>query len=281
MARNLDKLASAYLNLASFTLLFYDFFLTLDLEISRYRGRPLKVGTVLFFVNRYGTLFGNIPVVVQNLWTIHNDPIKITDPRCQHLETYHEYFIVTSQLLIGLILLLRTYVLYQRSKRVLAFMILVGVAAIGWSVTNEQSDDHNDNVRQCFEVSFGITAARGASLASAWAGSGTFDLITFLPTLYKGLSSSRVSGINFLGVLLRDGSIYFGITTLCNLWNILSFVLDTRGFATTFTNIISSVMLSRLMLNLRDPALLHIIAEVPTDVVIIPQQVACGNTDTT
>ncbi|KAJ7832668.1 hypothetical protein B0H14DRAFT_2364677 [Mycena olivaceomarginata] len=49
--------------------LFYEYFLTLSLEISRYWGTPLKLPTTLFFANQYGTLFGTIPVVIQNFWT--------------------------------------------------------------------------------------------------------------------------------------------------------------------------------------------------------------------
>ncbi|KAJ6571371.1 hypothetical protein B0H19DRAFT_872759, partial [Mycena capillaripes] len=50
-------------------LLFYEFFLTLECEISRYWGTQLSWPTILFFVNRYGTLLGNIPVVFEKFWT--------------------------------------------------------------------------------------------------------------------------------------------------------------------------------------------------------------------
>ncbi|KAJ7885483.1 hypothetical protein B0H14DRAFT_2255208, partial [Mycena olivaceomarginata] len=46
-------------------LLFYDYFLVLDWEISRYWGTPFTWPNILFFANRYGTLLGNIPVVME------------------------------------------------------------------------------------------------------------------------------------------------------------------------------------------------------------------------
>ncbi|KAJ7429732.1 hypothetical protein B0H11DRAFT_1629598, partial [Mycena galericulata] len=50
-------------------LLFYNYFLTFEWEISRYWGSKITWPTVLFFLNRYGTLLGNIPAVIQAFWT--------------------------------------------------------------------------------------------------------------------------------------------------------------------------------------------------------------------
>ncbi|KAJ7683048.1 hypothetical protein B0H14DRAFT_3060687 [Mycena olivaceomarginata] len=61
--------SSYYLAAASFTLLFYDYFLTFEWEVSRW-------ATIFFFLNRYGTLLGNIPVVIQNFWTTPSTPEK-------------------------------------------------------------------------------------------------------------------------------------------------------------------------------------------------------------
>ncbi|KIM38068.1 hypothetical protein M413DRAFT_448092 [Hebeloma cylindrosporum] len=78
-------------------------------------------------------------------------------------------------------------------------------------------------------------------------------------TLYKAIVLPRPNGVNILTVLLRDGTIYFGVMVVSNLANVLTFMLGgslTRGAATTFSNVMASVMISRLMLNLRDPSLL-------------------------
>ncbi|KAJ7238242.1 hypothetical protein C8J57DRAFT_974731, partial [Mycena rebaudengoi] len=52
-------------------ILFYEYFLTLDWEVSRFWGTAFTFtwANMLFFANRYGTLIGNIPVVVQYFWT--------------------------------------------------------------------------------------------------------------------------------------------------------------------------------------------------------------------
>ncbi|KAJ7162803.1 hypothetical protein C8R43DRAFT_1123476 [Mycena crocata] len=263
-----------YFNLISFTLLFYDYFLTLEWEVSRYWGTALAAPNFLFYLNRYGTLFGTIPVVVQYFWTTSSTPQKIAvfhGPylmgmclRCGHLHSYHQYFAVATQIIIGVMLILRTYALYERNRRVLALMVCVaaGVIAVGvWSVLSgpgAKTGDEGTNLGLYIGCSSSVSSSQTLGLVAAWAGMGVFDCTIFFLTLYKALSRRRSSGIELLAVLLRDGSIYFGVIVMSNLANILTFLRGgpyTRGMPTTFTNVISSIMISRLMLNLRDPAL--------------------------
>ncbi|KAJ7429740.1 hypothetical protein B0H11DRAFT_1024992 [Mycena galericulata] len=272
--------SSYYFDLISLTLLFYDYFLTLGWEVSRYWGSSFTWPTILFFANRYGTLLGNLPVVVQYFWSKNSTPQKaltcgqiplVNGPlilitftsRCQHLGSYHQYFIIATQIMVGAMLILRTYALYERNKRVLALMLTVTIGAVIvglWSVITGKSRDTQDDLRLYLGCNLAISEAQGVSLASAWAGVAAFDCMIFLLTLFKVFSQRRTRGVDLLTVLLRDGSMYFGVMFMSNLSNILTLVLGspyTRGIATTFTNIISSVMITRLMLNLRDPSLSH------------------------
>ncbi|KAK6975104.1 hypothetical protein R3P38DRAFT_3127196, partial [Favolaschia claudopus] len=220
-------------------LLFYDYLLTLDLEISRYWGSRFSWPTVLFFINRYGALLGNVPVIVQKFWSAPESsalsPHKLTPISCQHLELYHQWFVITTQILIGVMLIFRTYALHERNRTILILMLLFGagvVAACIWGTI------FSGKVRVVL-VHLGCTYTIIDS-----------HLIFFL-TLYKALSQRYLVGVQLLHVLLRDGSWWFQ-----NLCNIMTFNRPfTRGVATTFTNIISSIMISRLMLNIRDPSL--------------------------
>ncbi|KAJ7774032.1 hypothetical protein B0H16DRAFT_1510809 [Mycena metata] len=252
-----------YFNLVSFSespLLFYDYCLTIDWEISRYWGAPFTWPNILFFANRYGTLLGNVPVVIQYFWTQRSTPGKTL---CRHLGSYHQYFIIVTQLIIigAAMLILRTYALYERSRRILLLMLAVTVGAIAvavWSVVTARTGTIDHYLHLYFGCDYAISHSQGVSFAIAWADIVVFDCMIFLLTLYKVLHRPR--GADLLTVLLRDGSIYFGVIVMSNLFNILTFVLGspyTRGIATTFTNIISSILITRLMLNIRDPALSH------------------------
>ncbi|KAJ7808317.1 hypothetical protein B0H14DRAFT_3482454 [Mycena olivaceomarginata] len=202
-----------------FALLVYDCLLTLDWEISRYWGEAftLTVPNVLFFANRYGTLLGNIPVIIPYFWTSQSLAEKITTcDLCHNLESYHQYFIVGTQLLVGVMLFLRTYALYERSKRALVLMlgVAVGALAVGlWAVITSTSDD-----------------------TSYWVGTMPMDGISspyYYVTVWPfppGLCFS--TGASDALVL---GSLYFGVMVMSNLANILTLVIGnpySRGIAT-------------------------------------------------
>ncbi|KAF7289753.1 hypothetical protein MIND_01348900 [Mycena indigotica] len=236
-----------YFHLVSFSLLFYDYFLTLDWEIERYWGTQLTWPSFFYFVNRYGTLFGNIPVVIEYFWSTPPTPRKL-------------------MVLVGAMLILRTYALYERNKRVLALMLAftTGSVAVGiWSVATGKSDKGNVNLELYFGCNYPISRDAALSTLIPWAAVAVFDTMIFFLTLGRVLYRRSItprSSMDLLSILLRDGAIYFGVMVMSNLANILTFVLGTpytRGIATTFTNILASILISRLMLNLRDPALAH------------------------
>ncbi|KAJ6592389.1 hypothetical protein B0H19DRAFT_1245267 [Mycena capillaripes] len=266
--------ANYYFNSASFTILFYEYFLTLDWEVSRFWGKAFTFtwANMLFFANRYGTLIGNIPVVVQYFWTTPSTPEKIAVRaksfvlcfsicRCLHLELYHQYFVIVTQIMVAAMLILRTYALYEHNKRLLSVMLIItGVVIIVglWAVIAGKGVDTSNNLPLYIGCNYPVGHSQGRSQASAWAGVAVFDCMIFFLTLNKVFNRHR-DGMGLVTVLLRDGSVYFGVMVISELSNILTLLGSpyTRGFATTFTSIISSIMISRLMLNLRDPALAH------------------------
>jgi len=255
-----EPISTYNLNAIGFSVLFYEFFSVLDWEISRFWGAPISWSTILFFVNRYGTLLGNIPIVFEKFWTTPgtSDKIRI----CRKLVYYHQFLVVIIQIVVGAMLTLRTYALYERSRFVLGLLLIFGLCVISigmWgTISSGRVMDRGAELSIDIGCSYEITHAQSTGLIIAWAAMGMFDCMIFSLTLCRALSQRQLTGLHLFTVLLRDGSIYFGVMVLSNLSNILTFVLGgpfTRGVATTFTNVISSVMISRLMLNIRDPAL--------------------------
>ncbi|KAJ7254543.1 hypothetical protein C8J57DRAFT_1722098 [Mycena rebaudengoi] len=258
--------ANYYFNSASFTILFYEYFLTLDREVSRFWGTAFTFtwANMLFFANRYGTLIcreysRRRPIFLdhpQHAWE------NCGDVRCLHLELYHQYFVIVTQILVAAMLILRTYALYEHNKRLLAVMLIITsvVIIVGlWAVIAGKGVDTSNNLPLYIGCNYPVGQPQGISQASAWAGVAVFDCMIFFLTLNKVFHRHR-DGMGLITVLLRDGSVYFGVMVISEVSNILTLVLGspyTRGFATTFTSIISSIMISRLMLNLRDPALAH------------------------
>ncbi|KDR79537.1 hypothetical protein GALMADRAFT_154408 [Galerina marginata CBS 339.88] len=266
---------------ASFVILYYDYFLTVQDEYDRYwlSARKFTFGWTLFFINRYVVILGNIPVMYLYFWS-GSEPDRLQ--RCLTIGDYHEFLIVVSQVVIGSIVILRTRAIYGRSRRILFLLVVVAVAVTAYgmrSILLEKVDIYsksdltssgcllplsNDGARGMYFLStphyydsLRLQFLFLLGLAEAWSGHVCFDSLVFFLTLYKSLTSKR-AGFSILTVMLRDGTIYFGVMVLASISVILSFELYPdylKGMTSTATNVLSSTMISRLMLNLRDPLL--------------------------
>ncbi|KAI0245619.1 hypothetical protein BJV78DRAFT_277528 [Lactifluus subvellereus] len=87
----------------------------------------------------------------------------------------------------------------------------------------------------------------------AWIGVLIFDSVIFSLTLYKALAIGR--GIQLLDVIVRDGTMYFSVLFIVNLVNILMlrfFPPSLKHCTSTLTNVLSAILASRLVLNLRE-----------------------------
>ncbi|KAF9525426.1 hypothetical protein CPB83DRAFT_859539 [Crepidotus variabilis] len=247
-----------YIGLISITILYYDYYLTFAMEIDRMWSRGgFSLAMTLFYVNRYVNIFGHIPVMVEYFW-VSSSSHKIQI--CHSLQSYHQYFSIVVQLVIATLLSIRVYALYGRRRRVLFLLFAVILAAFAagcWSFISKKKEE-----KPSIYLPTGCAATHprdeAIHLTIAWGGMLVFDMIIFLMTLYKALVVPRLGETSLLTILLRDGTLYFACIAASNLANMLTLVyggLFTRGVATTFTNVISSTMTSRLMLNLRHPAL--------------------------
>ncbi|KAG6835540.1 hypothetical protein H0H93_000391 [Arthromyces matolae] len=181
-------------------LIIYEYLITIDVEVERFwvgfRQRP-PWAAFLFFINRYVTILGHIPIVFEYFWY----SLRPDKPQDKQTKTR------------------RLRYRFSSSK----------AARLG-------------SLRPC--------------LAVAWIGLLGFDCAVFGLTVFKTLTLRKTAmhGANLLNLLLRDGTTYFGVMIISNIANMLSLIYGqtyTRGVLTPFTNIISSILISRLMLNLR------------------------------
>ena len=118
-------------------ILYYDHALTLSMEIQRFWIRRFTWATLFFFINRYLAFLGHIPVIIQVFWSPSNLSHKFTvsihssveeictikrisgrrqsnflltdwkvlhlhlNPSCRLLQSYHQYFVVAIQFIVG------------------------------------------------------------------------------------------------------------------------------------------------------------------------------------
>ncbi|KAK7046532.1 hypothetical protein R3P38DRAFT_73849 [Favolaschia claudopus] len=250
---------SRYLVLIPFALVLYEYAITFELEVARYWGTPMTWANALFYLNRYSLFVGTIPIFAELLSTT-TDPSKVK--ACRVLEIFHICFALISQIIVAAMLIMRTYALYERNKRVLALTVSVTVAAVGIAlvmILSGRGRDTLDPHLQAFGCPSATTHDSNIRIAAAWSGMLVFDVLIFVLTVYKALRYETRGG-HLFSVLFRDGSLYFGIMIAANAGNIASYVMGgpiASGSPTTLVNVLSSVMLTRLMLNMRDPKILR------------------------
>lgn len=190
---------------------------------------------------------------------LYNEPS--TRDICKALQSYHQYFSVAVQVVIMIIMMMRIYALYNRSRRVLAFFVgvAVGVLVVGcWLLVSSKSKHQPIDEVALVGCPAPLSRPEALRLGLGWGGILVLDSLVFALTVYKTWSLRKRSGVSLIHLLLRDGSIYFSVMIAATVGNILTFMHAkpfTRGVVTILMNSISSVMITRLMINLRDPVL--------------------------
>lgn len=236
-----------YAVLVADSILIHDHMATITNEITFIWCRPKALSAMLFFANRYVALLGNVYMLYVYL-------TPVSDESCQTYITSRELLFFFQQILVCLILTLRIYALYSRSKRLLTWMIVI-VCSLG-GITAGTSGLHSDIVPgfNCFES---LSEKIAVSPGLGWVTLLAYELLIFILTLHKicetrGLSLA-MSRRNILDIIFQDGAMYFAVMTLSNLPNILTYYFGsntTRGSLATFTSCMSVTLVSRLMLNL-------------------------------
>ncbi|KAL5514434.1 hypothetical protein ACEPAG_2522 [Sanghuangporus baumii] len=260
-----------YYVLASITLLYFDHVITLPLEVRRIWCARFTGATVLFLLNRYVPFFGYIPVVFGMFnppWTItytRRIDVNLCPRRCKKFAPFVGILSLISNIISAIILILRTYALYERALWVLIVTGIFGAASVAvgaWSVNSVDGELFNfQPIVVCVPM-----LIHNQGLKFAWIMTFCFDFVVFGLTIartYRYMKAqSRLHMESRLTVLLmRDGSIYFLVMSIVNAANYIlaarirnSFFASATGTNSIFANVISVTMISRLLLNLREEA---------------------------
>ncbi|EIW60023.1 uncharacterized protein TRAVEDRAFT_70524 [Trametes versicolor FP-101664 SS1] len=228
--------------LVGFTTLYYDYLLTLSDEIEHFwKSANLSIMSVLFVVNRYFGLLGPIAVVI-------------------------EYFGDISEMaIVAVMLMIRTYALYDRSRRILVILIVTHLAGAIMCLVAIVTNIGPVNTLTPLPFRFtgcdlSLTNNQAIHLALAWGAMLWFDTTIFILTLVQALRMRHMFPGRLLEIMFRDGTVYYGFMVAANVSNISTFLITRsgsplKGLDTTLTNVLSTTLASRIILNLRNPAL--------------------------
>ncbi|KAI0780737.1 hypothetical protein BD413DRAFT_463774, partial [Trametes elegans] len=248
-------------------ILYYDFAITVLPEIQYCWTQPRSRTAFMLFVGmRYLGLLGSIPIFFEYFLENENDHVSRNAPTCRELQLYHQAFIMTTQGIVAILILLRTYALYHGSKRVLVSLVAMYIGGAIHCVVALVTTQGPLSTKTPLHFKYplcntSLTDEQGIHLALAWSAMLWFDTVIFALTLYKAIQMRReISSGSLIERLFRDGTIYYGILVALNMTNIVTFLKTPsgspmKGVASVMANVLSMTLTSRLMLNLRDPSL--------------------------
>ncbi|KAI9065137.1 hypothetical protein FKP32DRAFT_1675018 [Trametes sanguinea] len=247
--------------IVAFTILYYDYLLTVFDEIEHFwKSAKVSAVSVLFVIIRYLGLLGPVPFALEYFGHL---PEKTYG--CRTLQTYHQAYAIASQAIVAIMLVIRTYALYERNKRILVLLIVThvggGIFCLISIVTNLSPAKTSIPLPFTFSTcDLSLTNQQGIHLALAWGAMLWFDTTIFVLTFLRALRMRRHLPGGLLEMMFRDGTIYYGIMVAANVTNTITFLVTPsgspmKGMSTTLTNVLSTTLTSRLILNLRHPAL--------------------------
>ncbi|KIM64903.1 hypothetical protein SCLCIDRAFT_1213015 [Scleroderma citrinum Foug A] len=256
-------------NLIAYTVFMYDCVLTFAREVDLFWNQPRRTWAfALFIANRYIALLGRIPAFLENFLP---DSGGADSPRCQHLHLSDEIIIAALQLIAAVIMIMRVYAFYDENRWILSMLVLVGLIDIGicsWAFLLEPPSQVlypvQTKVVGCLKP---VSPAQAPRFAAAWGGQLILDALVFALTLYKLLRVGSMGERSFIDQLIRDGALYFAAMSVINVANIITLLLAIpylKSALSSPTNMLCAALISRLMLNMRDPKLREIGGSVDT-----------------
>ncbi|KAJ7049566.1 hypothetical protein C8F01DRAFT_754171 [Mycena amicta] len=242
--------------LIPFVILSYDHLLTLGPEIEYVWRKRKRFSFFLFIPLRYISLVSNISMVFLTFGTVSIE-------RCQAWNLGKIALIIVQCILVGNVLGLRIYAIYNFSKPILALLAVVGCVPLSlaiWSIS-----------RQTWVLALEVPGCQYAvsphiahRMAIAWEAQLFCDLLVFGLTIWRSVHYKIQVQYSILAIIARDGALYFGVLAIVNAANILMYYLGDQWTADSlswFTSTIAVTMISRLMLNLHRNADVGIMTE--------------------
>jgi len=244
-----DVVLAKNYQLASVVILFFDYFITLDLEWENIWRRRWTLATFLFFINRYFPMLSYIVVVV----SLH-DP-SWSQQSCETFVRLPFYMVLISETVIAMVVCLRLYALYLGRWHVPVGLAMVYVIQLVFALLGSRG----------LTLATGLPAGTGCvANVESWALtyfatyigiSAVFDCVVFSLTLIATLRY-RPQGIKvpIADLFLRDGILYFAVMFTAKVVNFVVFWTVSRNLLTinwTLNHTITVIMISRLILNIR------------------------------
>lgn len=244
-------LAAKMVSLSACITLFYDIAITIGDEVEHIWLKPKYTRmTILWALNRYITPLGFIVIMV----SFHEPWSKSV---CDRYVLFPEALKLVNSFGVGLVFIIRLFAIYNQSRAMLLFGSFLLAAELGtkiWAFTDGTRLDLPDGFVGCILV--GRTSSR---FVFSWIAELFFDSAMFILTLWRTIAYNNAlnngSTKSLMRLIQRDGIAYYATISIINLVTVVIFLFasaNLKSISAGFSVSIMSIMVSRLILNLRN-----------------------------
>ncbi|KAJ7898041.1 hypothetical protein B0H13DRAFT_2521194 [Mycena leptocephala] len=167
-----------YGHLIGLTILFYDYFLTLDAEIDLlWSRRKRSFSAYWFYINRYFGLCSGLAMLGLPFFTLSLET-------CIRYSIFREVVVIVTQIIIAIIMVIRVYALYNCSRPILGFLLVIGLGVVGVSLYSF-SVQHASHATVLGGCHFELMDSTARYFAGSWLGLLAFDTVVFGLTIYN------------------------------------------------------------------------------------------------
>jgi hypothetical protein len=239
------------LTVASTAVLIYDCCITFGLEVELIWKAKFSLVTVLYLLSRYLAIFATS--VTMYFYFGPAPPTSV----CTILDRVSAWSLLICICVAHLILLVRTYALWFKSKVVLYGLVLLFSTAFAidcWIMALFMSS--RTFAPAPLPIWPGCFPSSNSSV-------GIYDYVTVIIyesvilflTLYSGYKRFRHSATPLLVILYRDGVLFFSLLFALSLGNVLTLVIGTpKAYLTTLQSVFHSLLSTRILLHAREAA---------------------------
>ncbi|RDB18309.1 hypothetical protein Hypma_000490 [Hypsizygus marmoreus] len=242
-----------YTNVASFALLLFDYFETLEMEVELIWKSRWGLGKVLFLLARYPT-FVDVPLVLYYAMAPN-----ISHEACKRIYDAASWATAFGIGVAEAILILRTYALWGNNRKLLIFLLVLYVAIyipvivilVFFLRSLKYGAPPLPTVPGCYPTEGSIILFADFALLMA------NETIVMILTLYVGVKRFRHSRSRLVITLYRDGIYYFVYLFLISAGNIIVLVAGPPEYVdllNTFQRVMHSLLSTRILLHVRETA---------------------------
>ncbi|KAL0949006.1 hypothetical protein HGRIS_009105 [Hohenbuehelia grisea] len=253
---------SSYLPVSSAGLFLYDYILTFGDELTLVWGEPWSLGKALFVLTRY-------PAFVDIGMTLyHNIAFSVTVAQCILLYEITGWMFIAGMVIAELILLIRVWALWGRTKRIAALLAIVSVVGIiitaitfsrfHTAQTFILMDDIAPSIPGCFSTGGTDIVFVGYLILMS------FEILILVLMLIKGVQHFRHLSSSFLVTFYQDGIMYYAFLLGISIINVVVLLTGPPEYAnllTTLQRTLHSLLSARVLLHLRQSASRRVIMD--------------------